>query len=269
MITKTGLMIKQREITNELLKNGVSDKNTAKKLVDYISKVGLPERYPLEDTWNSSIYDKLNSIAVVSFSGEKVSKMLGTEEFKGQKPEQLLKRIIQASSNEGDIVLDFFLGTGTTTAVAQKLNRKYIGIEQMDYFDTVTIERMKKVINGQENTGITKEVNWKGGGAFATFELKNLNQNYVEEISLANENNINNLYDKIISSPFVNYKVNIEELISSKKEFEELNLAEKKKVLIEILDKNMLYVNLSEINDEDMGVTEEEKKVTKEFYGVI
>ncbi len=259
----------KREITNELLKNGVSDKNTAKKLVDYISKVGLPERYPLEDTWNSSIYDKLNSIAVVSFSGEKVSKMLGTEEFKGQKPEQLLKRIIQASSNEGDIVLDFFLGTGTTTAVAQKLNRKYIGIEQMDYFDTVTIERMKKVINGQENTGITKELNWKGGGAFATFELKNLNQNYVEEISLANENNINNLYDKIISSPFVNYKVNIEELISSKKEFEELNLAEKKKVLIEILDKNMLYVNLSEINDEDMGVTEEEKKVTKEFYGVI
>ena len=237
-------------------------------MVDYLSNVGLPEKYPLEDTWNSSIYDKLNSIAVVSFSGEKVSKMLGSDEFKGQKSEQLLKRIILASSNEGDIVLDFFLGTGTTTAVAQKLNRKYIGIEQMEYFDTVTVERMKKVINGEENTGITKEVNWQGGGSFATFELKKLNQNYLDKVLASSEEDIDEIYNIVISSPYTNYKVSVKDLFESKKEFDELTLDEKKRILIEILDKNMLYVNLSEIDDINMEVTEEEKKLTKQFYEV-
>ena len=260
--------VQKREIVNKLLENGVSDKVKAKELVDYLSNVGLPEKYPLEDTWNSSIYDKLNSIAVVSFSGEKVSKMLGSNEFKGQKSEQLLKRIILASSNEGDIVLDFFLGTGTTTAVAQKLNRKYIGIEQMEYFDTVTVERMKKVINGEENTGITKEVNWQGGGSFATFELKKLNQNYLDKVLASSEEDIDEIYKIVISSPYTNYKVSVKDLFESKKEFDELTLDEKKRILIEILDKNMLYVNLSEIDDINMEVTEEEKKLTKQFYEV-
>lgn len=257
----------QREIVKKLVDEGVS-KNKAKEFVDYIIKLGLPEKYPLEDTWNSSIYDKLNSIAVVSFSGEKVSKMIGSEEFKGQKPEQLLKRIITASSNEGDIVLDFFLGTGTTCAVAQKLNRKYIGIEQMNYFDDVTVERMKKVINGEESTGISKDVNWKGGGAFVSFELKQLNQDLIQQVLIATEENIDQLFEKVVSSPFIVYTVNIRDVIKNKNNFDDLNFNEKQSFLIELLDKNMLYVNMTDIEDANMGVTIDEINWSKSFYGV-
>lgn len=257
----------KREIVKRLIDEGVS-KSNANDFLNYILKLGLPEKYPLEDTWNSSIYDKLNSIAVVSFSGEKVSKMIGSKEFKGQKPEQLLKRIITASSNEGDIVLDFFLGTGTTTAVAQKLNRRYIGIEQMDYFDTVTVERMKKVINGEESTGISKDINWKGGGAFATFELKSLNQSLINEVLQASQNEITTLYQKIIKSPFIVYNVNVKDVIKNKEYFNELELVDKQKFLLELIDKNMLYVNITDIEDINMGVTSDEKAWSRMFYGV-
>ena len=257
----------KREIVRKLVDDGMS-KSNATNFLNYILKLGLPEKYPLEDTWNSSIYDKLNSIAVVSFSGEKVSKMIGSEEFKGQKSEHLLKRIISASSNEGDIVLDFFLGTGTTCAVAQKLNRKYIGIEQMDYFDTITLERMKKVINGEESTGISKDLNWKGGGAFASFELKSYNQNLVSEVLKTTENNLTDIYDKILNSPFLIHKVSTKDLINNKESFEKLDYREKQNFLIELIDKNMLYVNLTDIEDLNMGVTKDEMKWTKLFYGV-
>lgn len=139
------------------------------------------------------MYDKLNSIAIVSFSGEKVSKMINSAEFKGQKPEKLIERIIKSSTNEHDIVLDFFVGSGTTAAVAHKMNRQWIAIEQMDYIETITKERLKKVIGKKikedgsllekiefDNGGISKSVNWQGGGEFIYFELAKYNQNYKE-----------------------------------------------------------------------------------------
>lgn len=114
------------------------DKKASKKAVDYASTVGLPERYPLEDTWNSSPYDKLNSIAIVSFSGEKVSKLLNVEEFKGQKSVELIKRILRAHTKDGDIILDSFAGTGTTGHAVMDLNkedgqnRKFVLVEMED-----------------------------------------------------------------------------------------------------------------------------------------
>lgn len=75
------------------------------------------------------------------------------------------------STNEGDIVLDYHLGSGTTGAVAHKMNRQYIGIEQMDYIETVSVERLKKVIAGEQG-GISKDVEWQGGGSFVYCELK-------------------------------------------------------------------------------------------------
>ena len=76
---------------------GKLTKEQKNEFSDLLKYEGLPERYPMEDTWNCSIYDKLNSIAVVSYSGEKVSKMLDVEEIKGQKAEKLIKRIIDVS----------------------------------------------------------------------------------------------------------------------------------------------------------------------------
>ncbi|MDI9355064.1 MAG: site-specific DNA-methyltransferase [Cyanobium sp. MAG06] len=95
---------------------------------------------------------------MVSFSGEKVSKMLGEKEIKGQKSEALLKRIIEISTNPNDIVLDYHLGSGTTAAVAHKMGRQYIGIEQMDYIENISVERLKKVIEGEQG-GISKSIN--------------------------------------------------------------------------------------------------------------
>lgn len=128
------------------------DKKTSKKAVDHAVTVGLPERYPLEDTWNANPYDKLNSIAIVSFSGEKVSKLLNTDEFKGQKSVQLIKRIIKAHTANDDIVLDSFAGTGTAGHAVLDLNkkdggrRKFILVEMEAHAKTLTAERIKKNI---------------------------------------------------------------------------------------------------------------------------
>ena len=106
--------------------------------------------------------------------------------FNTQKPEDLLKRIVKVSSQDGSIVLDYFLGIGTTIAVAHKMRRKWIGIEIADHFNTMYIDqtgakkigivgRMKEVLAGQGNhepCGISKEVNWQGGGFFKYYELE-------------------------------------------------------------------------------------------------
>ena len=154
-------------------------KTQANEFLSFAADIGLPDKYPLEDTWNASNYDKLNSIAVVSYSGEKVSKLLGVEEIKGQKSEALIQRIIEASTEKNDLVLDFFAGTGTTCAVAQKLGRRWIGVEQLDYVRKTTLERLKKIIQG-DSVGITNAVSWQGGGSFVYAELAPWNAKYAD-----------------------------------------------------------------------------------------
>src|SRR5699024_7845407 len=77
--------------------------------------------------------------------------------FTTQKPEKLLKRIVECSTKENDIILDYHMGSSTTQAVAHKMNRRYIGIEQMDYINTVSVPRLQKVIEGEQG-GISKDV---------------------------------------------------------------------------------------------------------------
>jgi adenine-specific DNA-methyltransferase len=122
--------------------------------------------YPLEDTWNCSEIDQLNSIQIMSFSKEKV----GVEQL-SQKNENLLERIIKTSTNEHDLVMDYFLGSGTTCAVAQKMRRKWCGIEMADYFDSVVLIRMKRVLYG-DKYGISQQYNWRGGGFFKYLYLE-------------------------------------------------------------------------------------------------
>ena len=89
----------------------------------------------------------------------------------GKKPEKLVQRIIEMSTNEGDLVLDSFLGSGTTAAVAHKMGRKWIGIEMGDHCNTHCLKRLKNIIDGTDPTGITKMVEWKNGGSFKFYEL--------------------------------------------------------------------------------------------------
>ena len=98
--------------------------------------------YPVEDTWNCSEYDALNSIMIQSFSQEKMN-------FPTQKPEKLLERIILASSNKGDIVADFFCGSGTLAAVAEKLGRRWVCCDMSKYAIHVTRKRLLDIANSK------------------------------------------------------------------------------------------------------------------------
>lgn len=91
--------------------------------------------------------------------------------FSTPKPERLIERILTLGSNKGDLVLDSFLGSGTTAAVAHKMGRRWIGIELGDHCDTHCVPRLKKVIDGEDQGGITKSANWQGGGGFRYYNL--------------------------------------------------------------------------------------------------
>lgn len=183
-----------KEIKNELEALQI-DKIEIKKIVDKMQFLGMPKKYPLESTWNCNPYDKLNSVAIVSYSGEKISKLLNTDEFLTQKPEALLQRIIKASSDENSIILDYHLGSGTTCAVALKLGRKFLGVEMGEHFYKVVIPRLKKVIAGFQS-GISKETEYKGGGAFRYYELESYEEalaNCEYVLKIGNDKKINSI----------------------------------------------------------------------------
>ena len=187
-------------------------------------------------------------------------------DFVGQKPEALIQRVLEMCSNKNDIVLDFNLGSGTTASVAQKINRQWIGIEQLDYGDIDSVKRIENVLKG-DDTGISKSVNWHGGGSFVYCELKELNHKYIDEIQVADDNKLNDLYKEITDSEFISYKADINKLKESEQDFKELSTEDKRSFLIQVLDKNLLYVNYCDMGDEDLAVTEEEKAFARSFYG--
>ena len=90
--------------------------------------------------------------------------------FETPKPERLIERILTIATNTGDLVLDSFLGSGTTAAVAHKMGRRYIGIEMGEHAVTHCAPRLKKVVDGEQG-GISKVVNWQGGGGFRFYRL--------------------------------------------------------------------------------------------------
>jgi len=96
--------------------------------------------------------------------------LFGTEVFLTPKPEALIQRILHIATNPGDLVLDSFLGSGTTAAVAHKMGRRYIGIEMGDHAVTHCVPRLKKVIEGEQG-GISQAVGWQGGGGFRFYRL--------------------------------------------------------------------------------------------------
>ncbi|MFP6228621.1 DNA methyltransferase [Helicobacter pylori] len=256
-------LIKIEKIQSNLDNLGI-DREKQKKIIKIINHETRPERYPLEDIWNGNEYDDLNSIAIVSYSGETVSKMLGTEEIKGQKSEKLIQRILEVSTNENDLVLDFFAGSGTTCAVAHKMKRRYIGIEQMDYIETITKERLKKVIEGEQG-GISKKCGFKGGGSFVYAELKEVNLEIKKQILNANSASeclkiFNDLSERFLKRA----DGKMDEIHSE--EFQNLDLNEQKRICCELLDSNEDYLNLGDIDEDAWGIDEITKKYNEIFY---
>lgn len=198
-------------------------------------------------------------------SADEIKELFGDRVFTFAKPEKLIQNLISISSSKGDIVLDYHLGSGTTAAVAHKMNRQYIGIEQMDYIETVSVERLKKVIAGEQG-GVSKDVNWSGGGSFVYAEIKNDAQDFKNSIFEATTTEeLLELFEIAKKSSFLSYRIDPKKLKAS--EFEKLSLAEQKQILSEIIDNNNLYVNYSDIDDIDYGISAQDKKFNHAFYG--
>ena len=207
----------------------------------------------LTDFWNH-----------ISWAG--IAKEGGVKLKNGKKPEKLLKQIIEMTTNERDLVLDFHLGCGTTAAVAHKLKRRYIGVEQLDYGKNDSTIRLQNVING-DNTGISKSIGWQGGGSFVYCELSKANGKFADEIENAETTGqLMDIWNRMKATDYLNYKVDVKEVDANVADFESLNLDDQKRFLIECLDKNLLYVPLSDIDSNEYGVTDEDKRLTREFY---
>ena len=184
----------------------------------------------------------------------------------GKKPELLLQRIIEIATDEGDLVLDFFSGSGTTAAVAHKLGRKWIAIEQMDYIDEITKTRLKRVINGEDG-GISKRVNWNGGGSFVYFELKRYNQAYQDGILAAtSKGELDSIYNEMAQNAFLKFWFDKKDF-EREESFRALSLDDRKVLLLQLLDENQLYLNHADMLDSKFKVTQEEIALTDKFYG--
>lgn len=200
-------------------------------------------------------------------SNKHIKALFGKNIFNYSKPEGLIKEIMDMATNENDIVLDFHLGSGTTAAVAHKMGRRYIGIEQMDYIKDVTVERLKKVIEGEQG-GISEAVNWQGGGSFVYCELLEDAQYLVNRVQKASGHNISQIKEEIYNDKRIVPYITKADLQKAEEEFEKASLEDKKKILLSLIDKNKLYVNYSELEDEERHVSEEDKVFTRSFYEV-
>ncbi|GAA7689470.1 site-specific DNA-methyltransferase [Helicobacter pylori] len=184
--------------------------------------------------------------------------------FDPPKPEALISRILEISTNENDLVLDFFAGSGTTCAVAHKMKRRYIGIEQMDYIETITKERLKKVIEGEQG-GISKKCGFKGGGSFVYAELKEVNLEIKRQILNAKSASecqkiFNDLNERILKRA----DCKVGEIHSE--EFHNLDLNEQKRIYCASFDSNEDYLNLGDIDEDAWGIDGITKKYNEIFY---
>ncbi|WP_459110722.1 DNA methyltransferase [Helicobacter pylori] len=187
-----------------------------------------------------------------------------TDLFSTPKPEALISRILEVSTNENDLVLDFFAGSGTTCAVAHKMKRRYIGIEQMDYIETITKERLKKVIEGEQG-GISKKCDFKGGGSFVYAELKEVNLEIKKQILNANsKSECLKIFDDLNERFLKRADCKIGEIHSE--EFQNLDLNEQKRICCALLDSNEDYLNLGDIDEDAWGIDGITKKYNEIFY---
>ncbi|EMG85425.1 DNA (cytosine-5-)-methyltransferase [Helicobacter pylori GAM114Ai] len=218
---------------------------------DFDAKIGL--RKIRGDWWGGFYKDMMN-----------INKEANLVWKAGKKPERLIKDILEISTQENDLVLDFFAGSGTTCAVVHKMKRRYIGIEQMDYIETITKERLKKVIEGEQG-GISKKCGFKGGGSFVYAELKEVNSGIKKQILNAKSTSeclkiFNDLNKRILKRA----DNKMDEIHSE--EFQKLDLNEQKRKCCASLDSNEDYLNLGDIDEDAWGIDEITKKYNEIFY---
>ena len=252
---KDTVIIKNNDGDNTYALNGKRLSTLNKTILNMNGKMELVQL--LGDLWGDIDFQNTQNEGSISFPT-------------GKKPEALLRRIIDMTTKEGDIVLDYHLGSGTTAAVAHKMNRQYIGIEQMDYIEMLAVERLKKVIDGEQG-GISKAVSWQGGGEFIYAELAPFNETAKQQIlACENSDNIKTLFNELCERYFLKYNVSVNEFsqIINEPEFKSLPLDEQKQMVLEMLDLNQMYVSLSEMDDAQFSgcLNDDDKALSRAFY---
>ncbi|HDR3491784.1 TPA: site-specific DNA-methyltransferase [Bacillus wiedmannii] len=228
---------------------------------------------PVTVLWEEQLIDPIPSMLTYengmnNQTAKREYNKLAEAVFSTPKPEKLLNQLLTIGSNEGDLVLDFFMGSATTQAVALKMKRRFIGIEQMDYIKDVSIERLQKVIQGEQG-GISKEVGWKGGNSFVYAELYELNMNFLNNISSAKtDEEFKDIFSQLFEEATYNYKLNLEKLDFNSSDFKNLTLDEKKLILINSLDLNQLYLSIYDMEDSKYDLTKADLEFNKSFYNI-
>lgn len=198
-----------------------------------------------------------------------VKEIFGDKVFNNPKSEKMLQRIIEISTKEGDLIMDFFAGSGTTLAVAHKMKRQYIGVEQIERHFDICVERLKKVIEGEQG-GISKTVNWKGGGEFIRCDIATYNANWIEKINkVKSDKEFKELFNEMKEKSVINHRLKIDYFETDNlldKDFNGKDLEEKKSIMLEILDKNMFYVPFSERHDTNFKISDNDIKLSESFY---
>jgi adenine-specific DNA-methyltransferase len=239
------------------------------ELVD--DKVQIFNKYPEQQVFKNIWYDKKY---FPEFQGTNLLKKLFNDNvFSYPKSLYAVYDTLKIMTDEEDIILDFFAGSGTTGHATLELNkneggnRQFILIEQLDYAENVTAKRIEIVIknNAEENKMFSNSQDV----SCVYLELNKYNQTFIEQIEEAKTGEqLLAIWGEMKEHSFLNYNVDIKKHEEAIEDFKQLSIETQKQHLCEILNKNQLYVNLSSIDDEDYQVSEDDKRLTRDFYEI-
>ena len=239
------------------------------ELVD--DKVQIFNKYPEQQVFKNIWYDKKY---FPEFQGTNLLKKLFNDNvFSYPKSLYAVYDTLKIMTDEEDIILDFFAGSGTIGHATLELNkneggnRQFILIEQLDYAENVTAKRIEIVIknNAEENKMFSNSQDV----SCVYLELNKYNQTFIEQIEEAKTGEqLLAIWGEMKEHSFLNYNVDIKKHEEAIEDFKQLSIETQKQHLCEILNKNQLYVNLSSIDDEDYQVSEDDKRLTRDFYEI-
>src|SRR5699024_3664741 len=237
----------QKKLNNEVAKGGDFIIKSDKFSIRYQKAEGstmAPEKF-VDGPYLSKIFGVGSNEDAKSHIGS-----LGLD-FSFSKPESLIAYFIRAVTQENDIVMDFFMGSGTTQAAALKMNRRFIGVEQLDYISD-GVERLNKALEGEQG-GISKDVNWQGGGSFVYAELMEKNQGYLKDVQQAETTKqLEDVVHRMIEGGAdFDFRVDVEKVMQDP-EYQAMSLADKKQLMVKVIDKNQLYYAYSDMEDRDV-----------------
>lgn len=247
----------------------LSPKSTAKILNHLVAvqendKIVIYEKYRIDKgqkiptVWSDKKYN-------ANHQGIRLlEKIIGRKTFSYPKSLYTVIDTIKLMTRKDDIIMDFFAGSGTTGHAVlaineeEKSNRQFILIEQLDTHIDICIERNHNILQQK-----------KSEASFTYFELKKYNQIFVEKIQKAKSTKeLLKIWQEIKEKSFMDYQVDIQKHEKYIDAFKKLNKTEQKQILLEMLDKNQLYVNLSSLYDEDFDCSKDEIHATRDFYNL-